>query len=317
MSESEVIQDGEKAVVILLAGFLGSGKTTLLKQILSWETDLSGTIVIVNEFGDVGIDGSLLKDSGSDVVEMTSGCICCTLTADLRQSLDRIRKEFQPLRILIESSGVADPTSISSVLAGPGLREWLTLEKIITVLDADFWRAREVFGPLFFNQLEMAHLILLNKIDLLDKDQIPAFLKEIHEVISDSQVVPTIHCRVDPETLWAKPKAKNFEIRPIDFFQAGQGQESVVASSYVSFSFQTSQYLNEARFKQFINELPFELFRMKGSVCFPDRTVMVNFVGGRSGWSSWADDAKTQLAFIGWDVSREDLLQKLEGCVAP
>ncbi len=66
MSESEVIQDGEKAVVILLAGFLGSGKTTLLKQILSWETDLSDTVVLVNEFGDVGIDGALLKNSGSD-----------------------------------------------------------------------------------------------------------------------------------------------------------------------------------------------------------------------------------------------------------
>ena len=90
MSESEVIQDGEKAVVILLAGFLGSGKTTLLKQILSWETDLSDTVVVVNEFGDVGIDGALLKNSGSEIVELTSGCICCTLTADLRQSLDRI-----------------------------------------------------------------------------------------------------------------------------------------------------------------------------------------------------------------------------------
>ena len=81
MNETTADLEGQKTAVIILAGFLGSGKTTLLKQILSWETDLSGTVVVVNEFGDVGIDGALLKDAGSDVVELTSGCICCTLTA--------------------------------------------------------------------------------------------------------------------------------------------------------------------------------------------------------------------------------------------
>ena len=100
------------ADVILISGFLGSGKTTLLKRILAWDDDLSGTVVLVNEFGDVGIDGSLLKDSGSDVVELTSGCICCTLGADLRQSLHNIMERFIPSRILIEASGVVDPVSI-------------------------------------------------------------------------------------------------------------------------------------------------------------------------------------------------------------
>ena len=202
MNESAAGLKGEKAAVIILAGFLGSGKTTLLKKILSWETDLSGTVVVVNEFGDVGIDGALLKDSGSDVVELTSGCICCTITADLRQSLVRIYSQFEPERILFEASGVADPTSIAKVLTESGLRDSMVLKKIITVLDGDFWEAREAFGPLFYNQLEMADLILLNKVDLLSPDQIPQFLREINQEIPDSQVVPTIHCQVDPQTFW-------------------------------------------------------------------------------------------------------------------
>ena len=113
----------EKARILLLAGFLGSGKTTLLKRILSWEADLSDSVVLVNEFGDVGIDGALLKDSGSDVVELTSGCICCTLSADLKLSLEDIWKRFQPKRIFIESSGVADPASIVQVLQEPRLMQ--------------------------------------------------------------------------------------------------------------------------------------------------------------------------------------------------
>ena len=102
---------------------MGADKTTLLKRILSWEANLSETVVLVNEFGDIGIDGALLKDSGSDVIELTSGCICCTLSSDLHQSLTRIWNRFKPRRILIESSGVADPKSIAPVLKEQGLSQ--------------------------------------------------------------------------------------------------------------------------------------------------------------------------------------------------
>jgi len=109
MNSTEADENQYKARVILLSGFLGAGKTTLLKHILSWRSDMSGTVVIVNEFGEVGIDGSLLRNAGTDVVELTSGCICCTLSTDLKQSLERIWAQYRPQRILIESSGVAAP----------------------------------------------------------------------------------------------------------------------------------------------------------------------------------------------------------------
>ena len=208
-------QAKKKADIILLSGFLGSGKTTVLKQILSWETDLSDTVVLVNEFGKVGIDGALLKDSGSDVIELTSGCICCTLSADLHQSLMRLWKRFKPRRILIEASGVADPKSITTVLQEAQIAQHMELKKIITVLEADIWGAREVFGQLFYNQLEMADLILLNKVDLIAAEQIPQFLDEIHDVIPDCQVVPTIHCAIDPETLWTAEKPQTGGLKPI------------------------------------------------------------------------------------------------------
>lgn len=315
MCKSAIALDGQKTVVIIIAGFLGSGKTTLLKKILSWETDLSGTVVVVNEFGDVGIDGVLLKESGSDVVELTSGCICCTLTADLRQSLARIYTQFEPDRVLIEASGVADPSSIATVFTEPGIRDCMVLKKIITVLDGDFWEAREAFGPLFYNQLEMAHLILLNKVDLLDPDQVPQFLKEIHQEIPESQVVPTIHCHVDPQTLWEDRMPRYVGLKPIDFYQTDKERKSVDASSYVTFSFEASTPLEEACFKQFMDRLPFEMFRVKGPVRFPDRTVMVNFVGGKLETLPWDEMTHTQLAFIGWKIDGDQILSRLKQCM--
>ena len=153
MTQPSSIASPAKAKVVLLAGFLGAGKTTLLKRILSWEGDLSDTVVLVNEFGDVGIDGALLQQAGSDVIELTSGCICCTLAADLIQSLKGIAERFNPKRIMIEATGVADPTSITAVLDQPFIRDVMEHQSTLTVLDADFWEARENFGPLFYRQL--------------------------------------------------------------------------------------------------------------------------------------------------------------------
>jgi G3E family GTPase len=304
-----------KTPIILLSGFLGSGKTTLLKQILSWDSDLTGTIVIVNEFGEVGIDGSLLKDSGSDVVELTSGCICCTLSADLKQSLEKIHEQFRPRRILIESSGLADPTAITTVLSKGKLNHYMTLQKIITVLDADLWEARENFGALFFNQLEMANVILLNKIDLLAEGQVANFLEEIHTTMPGSQVIPTIHCRIDPETLWSENKPKVLDIKPMSFYLNEKKRKAVDTTGYVTFVFESIEPLDENCFEQFTSELPFEMFRMKGPVRFEDRTVMVNFVGGRGDWSPWQKTAKTQLAFIGWNIDSEVTLKKIRDCI--
>ena len=325
-------QNIETAGIILLSGFLGAGKTTLLKRILSWETDLSDTVVLVNEFGDIGVDGALLKDSGSDVIELTSGCICCTLSADLHQSLTRIWTQFKPRHILVEASGVADPKSITTVLQDPAIGQHMRLKKIITVLDAEIWGAREVFGQLFYNQLEMAHLILLNKIDLMAAEKIPQFLEEIHDVIPDCQVVPTIHCEIDPETLWAQTKPKMTGLKPIEFFQPAElidksdshdshsdshEHDSHPAKSvnFVMFSFRDSGIFDEARFKTFIRNLPWELFRVKGTVRFADRLEMLNFVGGKSEWFPWEGEAETRLAFIGWEINEEETIKDLKRCL--
>jgi G3E family GTPase len=289
-------------------------------------------VVMINEFGDIGIDGALLKDSGSDVIELTSGCICCTLSADLHQSLTRLWNQFKPRRILIEASGVADPKSITPVFQNPQIGQHMQLKKVITVLDSDIWGAREVFGQLFYNQLEMADLILLNKIDLTAAEKIPQFLEEIHDAIPGCQVVPTIHCAIDPETIWTPVQPKMPGLKPIEFFRpaslngasdlsglhpAGHTQDGHRAKSvnFVMFSFRDSGILDEARFKMFIRDLPWELFRIKGPVRFAGRLEMLNFVGGKSEWLPWEGEAETRLAFVGWKINKEETLEDLKRCL--
>lgn len=315
-----------KTAVILVAGFLGAGKTTLLKRVFNWRTDAAKTVVLVNEFGKVGIDGELLRTSGTGIVELTSGCICCTLSADLKQSLLRLREDFEPHRIFIEASGVADPTTILSLMQDPQLAAMMQLQKVVTVLDADFWEARDHFGPLFYHQLEAAHLILLNKIDQVDPSRVSLYLKEMHAALPDCQVIPTVHCAVDAATLFApvedatgKPLAT--VVTDGQLFEAIQpGRLSAhapttAAAHFSTFSFVSSKAMDQDRFHHWLQTLPLEVFRIKGTVRYSDGTDFINFVGGKWDRYPWSGEQTTRLALIAWNVDIDAIERGLRECL--
>ena len=325
----------KKVKIVLLSGFLGSGKTTLLKHIMSFDANMSDIVIIMNEIGEVGIDGMLIKNLGSDVVELTSGCICCSMSDDLQESIEEILHRFGPRYIIIEATGVADPESVSKVIAMSNFKDKVELHKIITVMDAECWEVRNVFGTLSFRQLKQADSIILNKIDLLKKDDIPQYLNEIHHELPGSQVIPAVNCRIEPEVIWLKPATSGVgksafdgnhrELRRNDhgifpYFdhetETGRYQEKVyMDTNFVTFSFSESSPVDEIEFNRFIQELPYELFRLKGMVNFGNRTMMINSVGGRTEWAPWEGDSETRLAFIGWNIDPDEFLAKLKACV--
>lgn len=171
--------------VNLLTGFLGSGKTTLLKRLLRLP-DLKGTAVLINEFGEVGLDHLLVEEVDREVVLLKSGCVCCTIRGDLRDGLDRLlgrmrRGEVPPFdRVVVETTGLADPVPIvASFSADPALRYHFRLGNVVTVVDAVNGRTNLDHHPEAVKQVAMADRLVVSKVDLADPAEVDVLRRRL------------------------------------------------------------------------------------------------------------------------------------------
>jgi putative photosynthetic complex assembly protein 2 len=174
--------------VDIVAGFLGAGKTTFLRRRLDELAALPGkTVVLVNDFASVGVDGSLLNNQGADVVELPNGCICCSLRDDLSRQLEETVKRFAPDRVLIEPSGVADIASLIGVMQRPALQPLLKGLNITTVIDAGAFLADYASLPAHFAaQARLASTLVINKADLVspaEKMAVAETLRRLNPVV--------------------------------------------------------------------------------------------------------------------------------------
>ncbi len=301
--------------VILIAGFLGAGKTTLLRRILRWPGDLSRTAVLVNEFGRVGIDGELLQGFQTPVYELTNGCICCTMAGDMVKSVEEILLKYKPLHLFIEATGVADPLEIMLFLHGPVIEPRVKVPKVVTVLDGDLWEGREFFGPLFYNQIKGADLLLFNKIDLLPAENIPRYLEEVKELNPYCTVIPTEHCLIEPQVLWqpipALVRTGEIALAPLKGEKHGNAEEL----GYLAFAFEEEKPLREACFRQFMKSMPAGLYRIKGYVLLEGRRFFINHVGKKTEWLAQDTHGPTILAFVGWKIYESEIVEQLKACV--
>jgi G3E family GTPase len=155
--------------VTIITGFLGSGKTTLLNHILSNQDGLK-TAVLVNEFGEIGIDNELLVTTGENMVELSNGCVCCTINNDLVEAVYKVLERPEKIDYLVvETTGLADPLPVALTFLGTDLRDLTRLDSIVTVVDADNFSLDLFNSQAAENQIAYADIILLNKSDLVDE----------------------------------------------------------------------------------------------------------------------------------------------------
>lgn len=163
----------------IFSGFLGAGKTTLIKKLIEEAYKGEMVVLIENEFGEIGIDGGFLKDSGIQINEMNAGCICCSLVGDFSEAIKKVVAEFRPDRIIIEPSGVGKLSDIVSAVENLGLEE-LELNGFATVVDAKKAKVyMKNFGEFYNNQVEHANAIILSHTAGLDEDKLESVIELI------------------------------------------------------------------------------------------------------------------------------------------
>lgn len=191
--------------VNLLFGFLGSGKTTLAKHLLAERGRDMKTAVIVNEFGEVGVDGDILKGDNIDVVELNSGCLCCTLRGSLMLAVEELRDKAKVERVIVEATGIAQPAELLETLADSSVEGGLDVGPLVTVVDAfKFPKLLSMLGDFYIDQIENADIVIVNKIDLVTPEQLEAATRQIRELNPDADLLFAVQGRVSPEQLFEK-----------------------------------------------------------------------------------------------------------------
>jgi G3E family GTPase len=191
--------------VNLLFGFLGSGKTTLAKHLLAERGRDMKTAVIVNEFGEVGIDGDILRGDNVDVVELNSGCLCCTLRGSLMLAVEELRDKAQVERVIVEATGIAQPGELLETLADSSLEAGLDIGPLVTVVDAfKFPKLLSMLGDFYVDQIENADIVIFNKIDLVTPEQLKEATRQLREVNPDADLIFAEQGRVRPGELFEK-----------------------------------------------------------------------------------------------------------------
>jgi G3E family GTPase len=183
--------------VTIITGFLGSGKTTLLNHILTNQEGLK-TAVLVNEFGEVGIDNELLITTGDDnMVELSNGCICCTINNDLLEAVYKVLERADKIDYLVvETTGLADPLPVALTFLGTELRDLTRLDSIVTVVDAENYSLDLFNSQAAYNQIAYGDIILLNKMDLIDEADADLLEVKLRDIKKDARILRTDHSKV-------------------------------------------------------------------------------------------------------------------------
>ena len=182
----------------VVSGFLGAGKTTLIKKLLKEALDGSKTVLIENEFGEIGIDGGFLKESGIEIKEMNSGCICCSLVGDFGTSLKEVISTYAPERILIEPSGVGKLSDVLKAVENVAGDLDVEINSAVAVVDASKCKMyMKNFGEFFSNQIEYAGTIILSRTDKVDQAKLNACVEMIREHNDKATIITTPLAQLD------------------------------------------------------------------------------------------------------------------------
>lgn len=310
--------------VTILTGFLGAGKTTLLNYILKEQHDYKFA-VIVNEIGEIGIDGQLVENAREEILQMNNGCICCTVRKDLVKSIQQLIKRGGFDYLLIETTGIADPSPVAQTFLNiPQLQQYVQLDSIITVVDAEqvFKQLAEV--ETVEEQIIMADFLLLNKTDLVDEEHLQRVEARLAELNPHAQLFRTNQSQVNLKEVLdmaAFDVDRKLAIDPKFLDELNEHHHHEIASCAFTFD----QPFVVERFEAFVADLSLnaKIFRSKGfiSIAGNPRRALFHGVNNRFTifWDRLWEKGETrtsQMVFIGKALDTEAIRCELIKCLA-
>lgn len=300
--------------VTVLCGFLGSGKTTLLNALLR-HPQAERIAVIVNEFGSIGVDGALIE-GGAQFVELDNGCLCCALNEDLETSIRALLARGGFDRIVIETTGVADPLPVAWTFSRPGISQKTRVDAIVTVVDADAFKAALQESDDVAMQVKRADILVLNKLDLVDDQgaSVRQLIREFNDVapiLTTSQgVVPfdfVFAQKMEPAWREEKPPAQSHQHHQVFKTYTWHAPDGAI--------------LDDRRVEDFVYQIPKDIYRFKGFL----RTnsdwgpwTLLNAVAGRIDLRPYASATaitKSYIVFIGRSINTSELAKMCDTLV--
>ena len=341
--------------VTILTGFLGAGKTTLLNHILSNQQGVK-TAVLVNEFGEIGIDNDLIVATGEDMVELSNGCICCSINGELLEAVYRILERPDPVDYLVvETTGLADPLPVAMTFLGSDLRDATRLDSIITLVDAENFSDELLEGEVARAQIVYSDMLLLNKCDLVAEERLAALEAQLREIKTDARILRSVKGEVPLPLLLSVGLFESDKIVAQQQLSAEPDHSScdhdhghceheqehhahdhdhhkhdhaddpdhAAIEGFTSLSFASEGPFALRKFQSFLdNQLPAEVFRAKGILWFneSERRHVFHLAGKRFSIddSDWPEGSgrKNQIVLIGKNLDHAQLRKQLQVCVA-
>jgi G3E family GTPase len=326
--------------VTIISGFLGSGKTTLLNHILKNQIGLK-TAVLVNEFGEIGIDNDLIIEGSEDMIELNNGCICCSINGELLNKVSKVLERSEKIDYLIvETTGLADPLPVAMTFAAGDLREKVRLDSIITVIDGENFDFEINNTSIAYSQILYGDILLLNKCDLVNEEQLKKVEKFINKIKKEPRILRSTNSEVGLQTIMS---VGLFET---DTFKFDKDKEDLEDNShdhsshshdhsshshdhshdlinniegFTSVSYETFEPFSLRKFQYFLdNQISQNVFRAKGILWFmeSERKHIFHLSGKRFSLDDeeWTKEKSNKIVLIGKNLDHQTIKNQLSSC---
>lgn len=293
-----------KAKVHLITGFLGTGKTTALRSLMAQKNPQEQWLIIVNEFGEIGIDGAVLSDNGIPVAEITGGCLCCAAGVQLGDTINKMLRQQQPARIFIEASGLAHAAGIIDELKAPAFQTKIDIAAVFTLVDPrQFIDINFYANPLYQDQVGVCDALLASKIDLCTPEIMQEFHKRAEKLFPPKALIAEIE-QAQMQIAWL-----DIEVIEKSRYRMKSVPDNMQNYQSQGFTFPAGINFDGEKLSHFFDELPKiteGLIRAKGVFQILDTWVWLNWTDGKWGAKqvAWRRDSRFELIAKAFDVDK-------------